>query len=135
MVSRNRVFLTGSFFLFVIACAVSPSSPLTVEERLTLKHYSIGAEVKSIRNYRLNGWSSVNDRYIIVNTGVSDDYLIGFSNNCSATRSAMSIAFSSTAGGLTTSDKVLVSSSGNFIEHCFIRSITKIHKIKREPDK
>jgi len=131
MFSMYRVLLSTSLVSVLFACAGNPSDPVSLTEQLALKNFRIGPPVSTVRNYRINGWSSVNARFIIITTGVSNNYLIGFMNNCSETRSATSIVFSNTAGRLTTADKMLVRSAGGFTDTCFINSITQLEKIEK----
>ena len=57
--------------LVAIACATEPPESVPLEERLAKRGFTIGEQVKRIRDYRINGWSSV-DRYnVIMNVGAS----------------------------------------------------------------
>ncbi len=131
-----RILILSLLASGLCACAISHERPLTLEEELELKHYRIGAPANMVRNYRMSGWSYVNDRHIIINTGPSRQYLVGFKNKCIETRSAVNVAFTNTSGRLTTFDKLLVNGPGNLIDQCYIQSITHLKKINRDsPDK
>ena len=140
LITKNVIAVLLGIVLF--ACASSEKSPATLEdllkmeEKIELKNYQLGTPADSINNFRINGWSFVDDRHIIVNTGVRDDYLISFRSRCSEARFSESLAFSDTAGRLTTSDRFIVRGSGGFNEYCYVETITHLVKViteKSEP--
>ncbi|MFT5139127.1 MAG: hypothetical protein ACI9H8_001399 [Lysobacterales bacterium] len=131
------VVLGSSMF----ACATSEKSPRTLEdilkfeEKIELKGYQLGTPENSINNFRINGWSYVDDRHIIVNTGVRDDFLISFQSNCREAKYSESLAFTDTAGRLTTSDRFIIKGAGGFDENCYVQTITHLVKVRgKKPD-
>ena len=115
------------------ACSGSAEKPfLTVEESLVIKGYTVVGPVNSISDHRINGWSYVNDKFIIINAGVRDDYLIGLRHNCHEARSAMNLGFTNVTGRLTTADKLIVKAPGGFTEHCYIKSITRLERVRKK---
>lgn len=131
---------TGKLLLLALAavlsaCAQTEKEPmLSVDEAIVLKGYKVVGPVKSIRNFRINGWSHVDDKFIIVSAGVRDHYLVGLRNRCPETRSAMNIGFSNIAGSITRADKVIVIAPGGYTDTCFIDSITQLEKVRKQPD-
>ena len=62
-----RVFLALSTMAIVLStCAISPEIPLTLEQKLEARNYTVGEEVKRIRNYRINGWNYLDSTHGIV---------------------------------------------------------------------
>ena len=136
MIKPLKTAVVLALAALVSACAGSAEKPLlSVEESTVIEGYSLIGPVNSIRNFRINGWSHVDDKFIIVSAGVRDHYLIGFRNSCRETGSAMNIAFTNTAGSITKADKVIVKAPGGFTDTCFIRTITKLEKVKKTTEK
>jgi len=94
--------------------------------------YTIEQPVKRLRDYRINGWSSVDQRNVILNIGASDNYLVTVRRSCDGLRSAEHLAFSTIIGDLTDKDKLIVRGSGRYLEHCYIDTIRPLKKIKRD---
>lgn len=132
----NRSLLCAAFAVVMTACGTAEKKPLlSVDETLVLKGYTVVGPVKSIRNFNLNGWSHVNDKFIIITAGVRDHYLVGFRSRCSETSSAMNIGIDRIGGSVTRSDKVIVRSPGGYTDICFIDTITQLQRVKKDPDK
>ena len=132
---KNSLRLTALFpmILLLCSCASSTEKPFfNIEDSLVIKGYDVIGPVTSINNYRINGWSYVSDKFVIINTGVRDHYLVGFRNSCHEAQSASRVGFSNTAGRLTTSDKMIVEGVGGFDGHCIIESLTRLEKARKE---
>jgi hypothetical protein len=131
----TRIVIAVTFGSALFACTTHEKKPTTLEdilkfeEALELKNYQLGEPENSINNFRINGWSYVDEYHIIVNTGVRDDYLIRFHSRCNETRYASNLAFTDTAGRLTTSDRFIVKGSGGFDETCYVETITHLVKV------
>jgi hypothetical protein len=133
MKNLMRYIAVFPMFLLLFSCASQTDKPLfNIEESLVIKGYNVVGPVTSINNYRINGWSYVSDKYVIINTGVRDHYLVSFRNSCFEAQSATRVGFSNTAGRLTTSDKMIVEGMGGFANHCFIQSLTRLERAPRE---
>ena len=127
----NRLFRNSLVVvvLIVAACAGSPPESVPLDERLAKRGYIIAEPVKRLQDYRINGWNSV-DRYnVILIVGASLTYLITVRSPCDGLNSAGNLAFSTTIGDLTDNDKLLVRSTGGYIEHCYIDKIHLLEKI------
>jgi len=131
-----RTLIAGIFTLFIVVnCATQSPESTPLQERLAQRGYSIGEQVKRIRDYRINGWSGV-DRYnVILNVGASQTYLVTVRSPCEGLRSAEHLAFSTTVGELTDKDKLVVRSPGRYLKHCFIDSIYVIEKTSKKEQK
>ena len=130
MKSFMRLTLCFLLTFGLFSCGGTPDKPLSLEDELESREFLIGKPVDSIRNYRVNGWNYIDDMYIMVTSGVSDEYLIGFGSSCREVKWASNIAFTNTAGRLTKSDKIIVNASGGFTEQCYIKSIFKLEKME-----
>jgi hypothetical protein len=118
----------------LVACAASPpKEEIPVPVRLMEKGYVIGEKVRRVQNYRLHGWSYVDDRNLIIQSGVSRHYLVLLRSPCRDLDSAITIGFTSTVGALSDRDKVITRSAG-FTDTCFIEGIWALEKINKEKD-
>jgi len=120
--------------VLMLATACSGSSPeaMPIEERMAAKGYLIKEPVKRLKDYRINGWSSVDRRNVILNVGASGNYLVTVRSPCEGLRSAEHLAFSTIIGDLTDKDKLIVRDSGGYLQNCYIDTIQTLEKIKRE---
>lgn len=119
--------------LGLAACATKPAEPVSLADRLATRNYMLGEEVDRIRDYRINGWKDVDDWHVIITAGVRDEYLVALRNRCTEMRSATHLAFSTTVGSLTEFDELMVTAPGGYVEHCYIKAIYKLAKVKKEP--
>ena len=134
MKKQLTILLLAILAIGLTACATGPSEPQSLEEQLAARDYIFGEKVDRIRNYRINGWSEIDNRHVIINAGVRDKYLLVLRNSCNNLSSATNLAFTSTAGSLTDFDKIMVSGPGGFVDHCFIQGIYLIKSIEnKEP--
>lgn len=117
--------------LVTTSCASTPPESTPIEERLAQRGFTIGEEVKRIRDHRINGWNSV-DRYtVIMKVGASKNYLVTVRTPCDGLQSAVTLTFSTKIGALTNKDKLVVRGSGGFLEHCYIDTIHTLEKSER----
>jgi len=114
--------------LVAVACATEPPESVPLEERLAKRGFTIGEQVKRIKDYRINGWSSVDKYNVIMNVGVSKNYLVTVRSSCDNLRTAVHLSFSTTIGNLTDKDKLVVRGSGRHLEHCYIDTIHVLEK-------
>ena len=119
-----RSYVRGVFALLcvtlLVACASGPPrEEIPVPVKLMDKGYFIGEKINRISNYRLHGWSYLDDRNLILQGGVSHYYLVLLRSPCRDLESTITIGFTSTIGSLTDTDKVITRSSG-FTDTCFI---------------
>jgi hypothetical protein len=129
-VFQNMV--TAAIFLLVAgACASSFTDSVPLEERLFKRGFVIGQPVKRIKEYKINGWNSLDRRHVTISIGASRSYLVTLRDNCDGLRSAETIAFNTTVGGLTDWDTLLVRGSGRYLERCYIESIHALRKIRK----
>lgn len=116
--------------LALSACAASTTPPVSLTQKLQEKGYRVGAEVKRVSNFRLNGWSEVDDHHVIMTSGVSDRYLLTLRTACINLTGANTIAYTTTVGSLTVSDSLLVRDQFRAPERCPIQSIHQLESIR-----
>jgi hypothetical protein len=104
---------------------------IPIEEQLSKKGYRIEKKVSQIRDYRLNGWSSVDRFNVIIIAGVSRHYLITLRRPCDGLRSAGGVAFSTTSGNLTDKDRLMYRPTPSILEYCPIRDIYLLEKTSK----
>ena len=109
-------------------CASNTPQGLTLEEKLANRGYEIGQAVDRIQHYRINGWNHLDRHNVILTVSASSRYLVTVRNTCDGLFSAETLAFSTTIGNLTTWDKLIVKSSGGFVEHCYIYSMHALNR-------
>jgi len=110
------------------ACASGQLNTMGLYERLEARNYVLAEPVNRISYHRINGWSELDDRHVIISAGVSDHYLLTLRNSCRDLNSSMDIGFSATVGNLTTADKLIVKGPGGFLDYCYISTITRLKK-------
>lgn len=108
--------------LLLAGCGATRES-LTIEQRMSERGYLIGPAQQTIPRYRVNGWSSVDDDYLIVNVGVRGHYLVELAGPCLNLDYAFSIGFTTPTSRLDRFGSVLVRSQGPGVERCRIREI------------
>jgi hypothetical protein len=125
---RNRNVLLAAVLApwLLVACAATSEAPLTLEARLEGQGYVLGEPVNRIQNWNLNGWSYVDDRNFIMNSGVRDKYLVSLRSPSYDLRSAVNIAFSTTVGSLTDKDRVIVRTAGGMPQTFMIESLHRL---------
>lgn len=102
-----------------------------LRQELELRGYRVIGETTEIHNYRLNAWSAIDDKHLMIRSGPKEQYLVTFRSSCHDLRTNETITFSSTGTRLTKFDKATVMGAGNIPQHCFIESIYQLEKIPK----
>jgi len=111
------------------ACAGHPPET-SLEEKLAQLGYALGQPVRSVINFQLSGWNSVDHKHVVMNFGASRYYLLSLRTSCDGLRSATLINFTTTAGSLTDRDKLLVRNESHHLSQCYISTIHELEKIR-----
>jgi len=125
---RIHSFITSLFLsaLGLGGCAQHGEKPADVSAVLDDMSLVRDRSVTSIRDYRIDGWRYI-DRYNIVLTASrNENYLISFRTPCLGINSAFAIGFTSTAGGVTEFDDIVVEGPGRRAEVCPIKEIVRL---------
>lgn len=132
VVSTFRDWSLGSLLLTSLLLgnvAAADESP-TLESRLSKLGYTQGESVQSINNYRVDAWNYIDDKHVMIYTGVSSRALLTLLSTCPELSSVEHIGFSSTAGHLTTFDKIVTRGAGGFHRDCQISEIHQLDSTK-----
>jgi hypothetical protein len=105
-----------SIVAFVMAVALlSGCKSLKGDDKLQYTDYA-GEPVKSFQFFNFDGWTAVNNRQLVVWSGVNKAYLLTVSGYCPDLKYANAIGVTSTAGQVDKFEKVLVGRDRCFIE-------------------
>lgn len=112
--------------LLLVACAPTPRSEQGVEDTLSDMDMVKDRTVDSIRDYRIDGWRYVDRYHVILTAARNENYLVSFMSPCLGTNSSLSIGFTSTTGGVTQFDDIVVRGPGGRAEVCSIKEIIRL---------
>lgn len=96
---------------FGAACAPAPEPP-TLAERLAQRDYRLGERVDSVSHYRVQGWSYLDARHLVIHDHASRRYLVTLAVPCSELFGRENVGFTATANRLTDADQVMVRTEG-----------------------
>jgi len=129
-------FIKTAFITFLLtitsACASRPPET-SLQEKLAERGYTLGQPVRRVINFEVSGWNSVDYKHVIMNFGASRYYLLTLRTSCDGLLSATLINFTTTAGSLTDSDKVLVRNDSHHLSQCYIKTIHELKKTRGTP--
>ena len=114
--------------LFLTACTSSSVQP-TIDERLQAMGLERGEGNQSIPRYRINGWSSLDDRHLVITAGVNDRYLIELQFPCLNLNNSFSIGFTTPTGRLDRFEDIIVRHPGMGRDRCAIQDIIELHPV------
>lgn len=101
-------------------------------DKLARQNLQMGEVVEYVQNYRLDGWSSVDSKHLVIHTGPSSQYLITLQRSCPDLSTAENIAFTSTVRKLTKFDKLIVRGAGGIKQDCPIAQINALTKVPKQ---
>ena len=88
--------------------------------------YSSATPIKEIENYRIEGFNTINDRSILLNTGPQRHYLITLTGKCFGLVNAEDVGFTTTVSELTRFDSIIAYTGGIGADECPIDNIYKL---------
>jgi len=94
-----------------------------IEERMAEWGYLIGPADQRIPRYRISNWNSIDDRYLIVRSGVRNHYLVELFAPCLGLSTAFSIGFATPTARLDSFGSILVRDTSTSVERCRIENI------------
>jgi hypothetical protein len=115
-------------------CAAGVQAPETLAQKLAAKKLIVGDPVRRISNYRLDGWSYLDDRHIIIEAGVRDRYLVSLRQDCDDLRTAVSIGVRTYTGSLQQDDSLVVRAPGGFMMDCRIDTLHGLVRVQGPED-
>lgn len=117
-----RMLLLTLAALVLAACS-SSAELAGIEERMAERGYLIGPADQRIPRYRISSWNSIDDRYLIVRSGVRDHYLVELFTPCLGLDTAFSIGFSTPTTSLDSYGSILVRDNSTSVERCRVENI------------
>ena len=112
----------------LVGCAGDYERP-DISERLLDMGLEIGESNSRIPRYRVNGWTSIDENYLIITAGVNDRYLVELATPCQGLIGAFYVGFSTPDFGLDRFDNIIVRGIDRRQEICRIRDITRLYSI------
>jgi hypothetical protein len=131
MSTFNRVLLAALIGAFLGGCAASAKAPVTLAQKLAARQLVVGDPVRRISNYRLDGWSYLDDRHIIIESGVRDRYLVSLRQDCEELRSAIDIGVRTYTGSLMDNDSLVVRAPGGYAMDCRIDALHGLVRVQK----
>ncbi len=115
------------------ADAPAPQDKPTIESKLARKGYTLGKSVKSIADYRVDGFQYIDAQHVLFNDDPGRAYLLTLRGTCSDLANSQSIAFTSDNSRLSTLDSVITPRLGSDVpRHCPIETINELSKIPKK---
>lgn len=127
---KARLTVLFSLIALLLAACAGNADLRTIEERMAERGFVIGPDDQRIPRYRINSWSSVDDRYLTVRSGVNDHFLIELIQPCFGLDSAFNIGIGTPTTRLDRFGSVLVRDlGGNRVERCRIENIYRLTRV------
>ena len=114
------------------SCATTPGEEVTLEEKLAAQGFVMGEQIRSIRSWKLENWTYVDDYHFIMHSGGRDRYLISLHTPSTELRYAVFLGFSKTAGSLTDMDQVIVRYSSGRSATILIDKIYELQRVEND---
>ncbi len=132
MTRRLQLLLVSTLASLMLAgCSTTgaPEQQDRVAAVLEELNVTQGEPVRSVTEFRIDGWRAIDDRHLILTAGRHDHYLVELAGVCPELRSAFRIGLESRTGSLTRLDSILVRSMHSLIDTCQIREIYRLDDI------
>mgnify|MGYP001818249267 FL=1 len=115
------------------ACAgAPPEEGKSVEQLLAEKNLRIVEELNQLVNFNIRGYQYVNRQHVVLQEGVSRNYLVETRAPCPNLEFARTIAFTSTGRVVREYDKLLVRDGPQGFEYCVIKALYGLEKIDKD---
>ena len=121
--------LIGLLLAVIVSSCTSSSERASVEQRLRGMGLQIGEGDSRIPRYSVNGWTLLDERNLIITSGVNDKYLVRLFSPCLGLDGAFYIGFTTPIGGLSRFDNIIVRSPMWGRERCNIQDIFHLEQI------
>jgi len=107
----------------VLGTAMAAGTSPSLEERLAENGFSLGAEVQTLPDYRLDDRIYLDGRHLIVPDNSSASYLVKLAKKCHGLHSNRLYLRTRTRNQLAPRDTVLTQHEGRNVDHCEVSSI------------
>lgn len=115
--------------LILIGLAMAGCASLKQDDGLKYEDYA-GQPIQSFQMPRLDGWTVVDDKLLVVRTNMNKEYLIKVAGFCPELKWANTIGVTSFAGSVDKFEKVIVGK-----DKCMISEIRPIDSAKMKADR
>ncbi|NND45937.1 MAG: hypothetical protein HKN58_11490 [Xanthomonadales bacterium] len=117
----------------LIAVTLLPGHALAAQgeslaDQLEAMNLARAGAVNRISYHQINGWTQLEDKYVVVHAGDSGDFLLRLRNRCKHLDPAMDVSFTASAGYVTTADRINVENESGFRDFCYISTITRLER-------
>lgn len=119
--TQIKLLVVALSALILAACGSSAELP-DIDERLAEMGYLMGPGNQQIPRYRISSWNTLDDRHLIVRSGVRDEYLVQLNGPCFGLDSAFFVGFATPTSRVDSFGEIVVG-SGRDRERCQIRDI------------
>ena len=129
-----RLRLTGYLSAILVLAGLTgcagapPEQGKSVDELLAEKNLRIVEELNQLVNFNIRGYQYVNRQNVVLQEGVSRNYLVETRAPCPNLEFARTIAFTSTGRVVREYDKLLVRNGPDRVEYCVIKAIYRLEK-------
>jgi hypothetical protein len=131
MIRITKRLALAALATFMAGCAGSPPEEgKSVEDLLAEKNLRIVEELNQLVNFNIRGYQYVNRQNVVLQEGVSRNYLVETRAPCPNLEFARTIAFTSTGRVVREYDKLLVRDGPGRVEYCVIKAIYRLEKIE-----
>ena len=130
----RHYLLILTFMLALTGCATEGvSDQPTVESKLEEWGLVRGETIVRIPNFNITSWRSINNKSLVVTTGVRTNYLLELQHSCQELRSAFGIGFDSKSATLNRYDSVIVRTNQNRGgRRCPIAEMTRLNEAESD---
>lgn len=129
-----KLFPLALAALLLSACTTTASKPPpTPQELAEERGYQLGAEVKEVKNYEIDGWRHVSNRALIIPARPSRHYLLMLNRPCPDLQTTEVIGFTTTVNSVLSrfDAVVVVDGPGGMEQKCYIERMYSITKTKK----
>lgn len=124
---KLHLYIAG-LALVLTGCA-SDYQPVDIREHLLDMGLEMGESNSRIPRHRVNGWTSIDETFLIVTAGVNNKYLVELSSPCLGLNGAFYVGFSTPDFGIDRFDNLIVRGIDRRREICPIQDITRLYPI------
>lgn len=112
----------------LVSCATPAPQP-SIEEAMQARGWQLGEAVIQITQFTIDGWTSVDDRHIVLTDIRRQSHLITLFSACPDVQSAVAIGYTNAAGSVSRGDSILVRGVSG-VQRCPISEIRELVAIK-----
>lgn len=124
-VRRGIAALAPLLVVLILSRCAAPAPQPSIEQTLQARGWQVGAAVTRIPQFTIDGWTSVDDRHIVLTDIRRQSHLITLFSACPDVQSAVAIGYTNAAGSVSRGDSILVRGAGG-VQRCAISEIREL---------